>query len=114
MMNAAAPKNDSTVDSLNIVSAREGEMGRQAAGAQQRWESQMGNQARATEASRVVTTPWRNSKASFHRGENASGLLRWPRPAKRHRTPGLTSRISMAMLMVGDGVGRPVRRSGDL
>ena len=32
-------------------------MGRQAAGAQQRWESQMGNQARATEASRVVTTP---------------------------------------------------------
>jgi hypothetical protein len=57
MMNAAAPKNDSTVDSLNIVSAREGEMGRQAAGAQQRRESQMGNQARATEASRVVTTP---------------------------------------------------------
>ena len=49
MMNAAAPKNDSTVDSLNIVSAREG--------AQQRWESQMGNKALATEASRVVTTP---------------------------------------------------------
>jgi len=39
LMAAAAPSNDSTVDSLLMVSAREREIRTQAAGAQERWES---------------------------------------------------------------------------
>ncbi|GAC1639736.1 MAG: DUF5994 family protein [Mycobacterium sp.] len=39
LMAAAAPSNDSTVDSLLMVSARERESRTQAAGTQQRWES---------------------------------------------------------------------------
>ena len=38
-MAAAAPSNDSTVDSLLTISAREREIRTQAAGAQERWKS---------------------------------------------------------------------------
>jgi Family of unknown function (DUF5994) len=50
LMAAAAPSDDSTVDSLLMVSARERELRTQATDAQERWRS-AGNEARAPRAS---------------------------------------------------------------
>ncbi len=63
LMAAAAPSNDSTVDSLLMISARDREIRTQAAGAQERWSQRGAERGRPWNLA-SSHTPWSNSRAS--------------------------------------------------